>query len=335
MRFLFIQKNIMRKKIVFLSKGENASSTRYRALQYFPLFKKSSYDPIHITISGGLLPFLTALYHASQADTVILLRKTFPALTFHLLRLFSKQLIFDFDDAIFSNTDGSHSKTRMSRFIKTIQQCDYVFAGNQYLADTAKTFQPNTTIIPTSLDTKKYSAPQATNHERFVLVWIGSKSTKKYIAGILPAIEKAGQSIPNLQLKIIADFALFSESLSIVNIPWHEETEAVEINTSDIGLAPLPPDNWTKGKCALKVLQYMAASLPVITSPTGANADAIAHLKSGFYATDEGEWVAQITRAFNEKERLREMGAFGQRRVASEFDISLVFDKLLHSIPTP
>lgn len=319
----------MHKRILFLSKGENASSTRYRALQYFPLYLQSGYTPAHLTISGGFWPFLTALYQASQADIVVLLRKTFPAPIFWLLRIVSKKLIFELDDAIFSNTDGSFSKTRMSRFINTIRQCDHVFAGNQYLAEIANAHQPNTSIIPTSLDTQKYrsSIKHATND--FVLVWIGSRSTKKYIAGMLPAIEKAAKTIPQLRLNIIADFELTSNVLPISNIPWSEETEALEISSADVGLAPLPPDNWTKGKCALKVLQYLSAGLPVISSSTSANGYVVDHLKSGFLAESESEWTQSIISAYEQREQLTIMGKYGQKRVNREFDITVVFKKIL------
>jgi glycosyltransferase involved in cell wall biosynthesis len=319
----------MSKKILFLSKGEKASSTRYRALQYFPLYENSGFHAKHITISGGITPFLVALYHASKSDVVILIRKTFPSPFFWLLRQFSKKLIFDFDDAIFCNTDGTYSKTRMSRFKGTVEKCDHVFAGNEYLADTAKEFQPYTSTIPTSLDTKKYNQIDVKKSNNFVLVWIGSRSTKKYITGIIPAIEMAAKTIPNLQLKIIADFELHSESFSIINTPWAEKSEAIEINSSDVGLAPLPSDSWTKGKCALKVLQYMAASIPVISSPTSVNGYVIEHSKSGYLAQDEAEWVKYITIAYQEKSRLKEMGLFGQNRVSKEFDINIIFKKII------
>lgn len=322
----------MHKRILFLSKGVNASSTRYRALQYFPLYLESGYTPVHSTISGGLLAFLVALYQASQADIVVLLRKTFPAPAFWLLRAASKKLIFELDDAIFSNTDGSYSKTRMSRFINTVRQCDHVFAGNQYLAEITKAYQANTSLVPTALNTQKYSLPAKPNSKDFVLVWIGSRSTKKYIAGILPAIENAAKTVPNLKLKVIADFQLESDVLPIKNIPWAETTEAAEVSSADVGLAPLPTDNWTKGKCALKVLQYLSAGLPVISSPTSANGYVVDHLKSGFLAETESEWSQSIITAYEQKEQLTVMGEYGRKRVYSEFDINVVFKNILNKL---
>ena len=322
----------MSKKILYLSKGENASSTRYRALQYFPLYQQSGYHPTHLTISGGMLPFLRALLQATQVDTVILLRKTFPTPFFWLLRKVSKKLIFELDDAIFSNTDGRDSETRMSRFITTASQCDQVFAGNQYLADTAKMYQSNTSVIPTSLNTAKYNRPAERYTKDFVLVWIGSRSTKKYIASILPAIEVASKTIPHLRLKIVADFHLQSDCLPIDNIPWTEATEAAEINSADIGLAPLPPDNWTKGKCALKVLQYLSAGLPVISSSTSANGYAVENLKSGYLVDNESNWTQAIITAHQQREQLTIMGAYGQKRVRAEFDINVVFKQILKQL---
>lgn len=217
----------------------------------------------------------------------------------------------------------------MSRFIATVNQVDCVFAGNEYLADTARKFQSNTFVIPTSLETKKYvGIKKSASEQGLVLVWIGSQSTKKYIAGILPQIEAAATQVSNITLKIIADFTLESNVLKIQNIPWSEASEAQEIATSDIGLAPLPEDNWTKGKCALKVLQYMSAGIPVISSPTSVNGYVVEHLRSGYVASNPEEWVNCIKAAVKSKDKLLEMGQYGQARVTREFDILPVYQTL-------
>jgi glycosyltransferase involved in cell wall biosynthesis len=316
------------KKILFISKGENASSTRYRALQYFPYFIESGWRPNHSTMSGGLLAVLKTFVAAKQADIVVLLRKTHPYPIFWILRRLSKKLIFDFDDAIFSNTDGSDSKTRMQRFKHTVTKCDMVFAGNQYLAERAKRFQPNTYVIPTSLAIEKYELTPKRNENQFILVWIGSQSTKKYIVGILPYIENAAIKIPQLQLKIIADFELKSDKLNIINIPWTAKIEASELCDSDIGLGPLPEDNWTKGKCGLKVLQYMAAGIPVITSPTSVNGYVITHDQHGFIVNSPEDWEQAIQMAYKQKKRLLQMGNAARIRVKAEFQINVVYQKI-------
>lgn len=327
----FSLKTNMQKVILFVSKGEDSSATRYRALQYFPKFIEAGWLPKHATISGGFISIVKTLFAACQADVVVLLRKTFPSPIFWLLRKLSKKLIFDFDDAIFCNTDGSYSKTRMRRFEATVSNCDYIFAGNAYLAKVAKKYNDAVTVIPTSVEVEKYNLTCQKNGAAFELAWIGSQSTRKYIAEIIPSLEIAAQTIPNLQLKIIADFELSSAKLNIINERWSEKTEALALCKADVGLAPMPGNNWTKGKCALKVLQYMAAGLPVISSPSGANAYVVENGISGYLATDN-QWITILNQMHKEKVKLESMGELGRRRVQSEFSINVVFQKMLHII---
>lgn len=322
----------MSKKILFISKGENTSSTRYRALQYFPQFKMHGWQTQHSTISGGIIPTLKTFIKVTRVDVVVLLRKTFPLPIFWILRKLSKKLIFDFDDAIFTNTDGSYSKTRMHRFTQTVSKCDYIFAGNQYLANEAKKYNSAVAIIPTSIDVAKYNIQNNIDPYIFELVWIGSSSTKKYITEIIPAIEDAAKSVPNLTLKIIADFELTSPILKINNIAWTETLEAIELSKSNVGLAPMPNNNWTKGKCALKVLQYLATGLPVISSPSGVNAYIVKNGFNGYLAYDINDWSKLIIQAAKEKERLIEMGKVGKKKVSEEFSIGTVFQKMLNII---
>lgn len=319
----------MPKNILFISKGENASSTRYRALQYFPFLQNNDWMPRHITISGGLAAIVASLIAAHHADVVVLLRKTFPMPIFWLLRALSKKLIFDFDDAIFCNTDGSHSRTRMQRFKHTIKHCDYVFAGNGYLASHAKQFNPAVEVIPTSIDTDKYDLNCQKETQALTLVWIGSSSTKKYLVDILPQLENAAHFVPSLQLNNISDFQLSSPILKINNIAWQAETEASELNKADIGIAPMLDNNWTKGKCALKVLQYMASGLPVISSHSGVNAEVIQDQVTGYLMKKNEDWPELIIALQHKKSQLNQMGQQGKFFVNNEFSMPAVYQKIL------
>lgn len=318
--------------ILFISKGETASSTRYRALQYFPHFIQAGWQPSHITISGGFLSILRTFLAAKNSDVVVILRKTFPYPIFWTLRKLSKKLIFDFDDAIFSNTDGSYSKTRMHRFKTTIASCDYIFAGNQYLATEAKNYNSSVAVIPTSVEVDKYNLSCQKGNEAFELVWIGSRSTRKYIAEIIPSLEIAAQNIPNLRLKVIADFELTSPILNIKNVAWTEHTEAIELCKADVGLAPMPENNWTKGKCALKVLQYMASGLPVISSQSGVNAYVVEDGISGYLVSDNSQWAERIVQLSKDRATLTKMGERGRYRVQTEFSIKAVFQKIITTL---
>lgn len=318
----------MSTRLLFVSKGEDAASTRYRALQFFPLWRAAGFAPAHVTASGGLRATLDMLRQARRADVVIVLRKTFPAALLWLLRRASRRLVFDFDDAIFCNTDGTPSRTRMARFVAMARACDHVIAGNAFLASHAAAFNPAVTLVPTCVDAARYRAEAEKPADSLDLVWIGSHSTRKYLAEAMPWLKAAAEKTPNLRLKIVADFDLPGCGVATLPVAWRADAEARELAASHIGIAPMRDDDWSRGKCALKVLQYMAAGLPVVSSRAGANAEVIVDGAHGFLAATPAEWAERIARLAQDAELRRRMGEAGRRLVATDFSIESIFDRL-------
>lgn len=321
-------------RILFVSKGEKTSSTRYRALQFFPCFRTHGYRPSHVTASGGLRAVIDTLWQASRADVVVVLRKTFPLPLVWLLRRVSRRLIFDLDDAIFCNPDGSSSATRMKRFAAIAKASDHIFAGNQFLAGKSAMFNTAVSVIPTGLEVKKYAVVADKPEDHIDLVWIGSRSTRKYLIDALPALELAAQRVPQLRLKIIADFDLPQAAIPTLAVAWNATSEATELASSHIGIAPMRDDDWSRGKCALKVLQYMAAGLPVVSSHAGVNAEVVDDGQTGYLATTPEQWAEAIARLAADQPLRSRMGALGQAKVQRGYDIPVVFDSIstiLHS----
>lgn len=318
----------MTARLLFVSKGEDSSSTRYRALQFFPLWRAAGFEPSHVSASGGLRATLDMLRQAARADVVIVLRKTFPYPLLRALRRVSRRLAFDFDDAIFCNTDGTPSRTRMARFAAMARACDQVFAGNGFLAGRAAAFNPAVTLIPTCVDTARYRIEADKPEDSVDLVWIGSSSTRKYLVEALPWLAAAAERVPGLRLKIIADFALPECGIATLPVAWQAGTEARELASSHIGIAPMRDDDWSRGKCALKVLQYMAAGLPVVSSNAGANAEVIAEGANGYLVSSPAEWAERIDRLAKDAALRRRMGAEGRRRVEAGYAIDAVFNRL-------
>lgn len=318
----------MSHRILFISKGEDSASTRYRALQYFPLLESAGFSAAHATAAGGGRAYLRALRLASRADIVVVLRKTFPAPLMALLRKVSRRLVFDFDDAIFCNTDGSPSTTRMQRFAAMASTCDHVFAGNGFLAATARRFTQKFSVVPTCVDAVKYADSFGKPIGNVDLVWIGSSSTRKYLAEALPALRLAATRVPTLRLKIVADFDLPDAGLPTLAVPWNATTEAEALGSSHIGIAPMWDDDWSCGKCALKVLQYMASGLPVVSSAAGANAEIVRPGINGFLAADAGAWGEHIAAlAVDESLRFR-LGQAGRQEVVAGYSIEPVFSRM-------
>lgn len=261
----------------------------------------------------------------------MVVRKTLPAALLWALRRNSRRLVFDFDDAIFCNTDGTPSQTRMSRFAAMAASSDKIVAGNAFLADVARRFNPRVTVIPTAVDLSRYTATPVKPQNHFDAVWIGSSSTRKYLEDIIPALRRARDSIPNLRLKIVADFDLDAPGLVTLPVPWSAETEAAALASSHVGIAPMPDNDWTRGKCALKVLQYMAAGLPVVSSPAGVNGEAVEPGYSGFLVEGEAAWADALRTLAANPEFAAVLGQNGRTRVGLAYSREVAAEALLAS----
>lgn len=320
-----------RKTILFVSKSEHTPSTRYRALSYFDMLRNQGWNPIHQTLHGSFSR-LKLLQSARKANVTVVLRKTFSASYLFLLRRFSRNLVFDLDDAIFIRSNGGSSNRRKTRFAELVRHCGQVWAGNSYLADMARRFSDSVFEVPTSIDPKKYAPDFTKPTNVFDLVWIGSSSTRKYLAQALPALEKMTADIPFLRLKIIADFDLPTRRLMTLAVPWSETGEAEALGSAHIGIAPMPDDPWTQGKCGLKVLQYMAAGLPVVSSPTGVNKDIVIHGETGFLASTDEEWRKAIEKLINNAELRKKMGQAGRKRMMEHYALDRTFLKITNHL---
>ncbi len=317
--------------VLFISKGAQASSTRYRALNYFPLLRDHGWEPLHLTDDKTSASQRGILSAAAGADAVVLLRRT-PGWLYGLrLRRASRLLVFDFDDAIFVPRSGRFSQ-RPARFRRIVKLCDFVWAGNTYLADEALRFSSKVSVLPTSIEIERYQPINEKPGNETVLVWIGSRSTKKYLVDVLPVLEKASTAIKNLRLKVIADFDLHSDVLPIDNIPWTLATETEELASSTIGISPMTDNPWTRGKCGLKVLQYMASGLPVITSPYGVNRDLVEEGKTGFHAESGQQWLDAIQTLASDPARAAAMGAAGRHKCEAQYTLQATFKKLLQTL---
>jgi glycosyltransferase involved in cell wall biosynthesis len=319
------------KKILFIAKSEHAASTRYRAIRYFDALKKNGWTPSHLAKHGSLARF-KLLTRAYRANVVVIQRKTFSIPYLFLLHLCSKHIIFDLDDAIFCRSNGSASPTRMRRFAQVARRCQQIWAGNAYLAQAARRYNSATSIIPTSLEPEKYNIQATKPDDTLDLVWIGSSSTRKYLMPAVPFLEKLTDRFPSLRLKIVADFDLPNHRFRTQAIQWSETGEAQALASAHIGIAPMEDNAWTRGKCGLKVLQYMAAGLPVVASPVGVNQEIIDHGITGFHAQSPEDWFTAVEKLIRNADLRRSMGEAGRRRVSQNFSIKTTYEKIENNL---
>jgi glycosyltransferase involved in cell wall biosynthesis len=153
------------------------------------------------------------------------------------------------------------------------------------------------------------------------LVWVGSSVTLRGLEAITPLLNAIGEQVPGVRLKLVCDRFFAPGRLPVVECPWAEATEAAEIAAADIGVSWVPDDPWSRGKCGLKVLQYMAAALPVVANPVGVHTEMVRPGETGFLATTEAEWVEAMRTLAADPDLRRRMGAAGRRLVEERYSV--------------
>ena len=269
-------------------------------------------------------------------DAVLLHRKTLSAWDAWVLGDSVRRLLYDFDDAVMvqaRSPDVPHTG-RLRRFRRTVARTDLVVAGSPILAAHAQEAGARRVeVVPTGLDVRRF--PPKTDYRAsgpLRLVWIGSASTLKQLEPLRPTLEALGRAVPGLVLRIIADARLEVAGLRVENVPWSLAAEGRLLAESDLGIAPLPDTPYTRGKCGFKVLQYMAAGLPVVTSPVGVNAEYVRPEVTGLHATGEREWVAAVERLASDAAFREAMGRAGRRRAEREFDFAVLAPRVCEAI---
>jgi hypothetical protein len=306
-------------KLLFLTSGRDTPSSRFRVMQFLPLLRevaRPSVSPCRPQKDltqrdfafGGwplgamiglakLFSRLTAIARAPLHDLVYIERELLVSWAPRLEKLaiaMAPRSIFDFDDAIY---------LRHPRVIAAIcARAGRVVVGNESLAAFARKHTDRVSVVPTAIDTDRFTP--GTRDGRTV-VWTGSGENLKYLAAIRPRIRAPLRVVCNRKPDFDCEF-----------VPWNPRSEVEALRTASVGIMPLPDEEWTRGKCGFKLLQYMACGLPCVASPVGVNTEVVG--ETGVVGED---WESGIERAQGLD------GAAARRRVEERYSLRAVFPR--------
>lgn len=238
-------------------------------------------------------------------------------------------IVFDFDDAIFfSYKSPSNGYLSYLKFpAKAAEICrisSHIMAGNQFLADYACEYNQNVTIVPTTIDTEKYRyLDKSEEPEPLTIGWSGSFSTIQHLDTVRDVFQELART-EKFRLRVIGASSYEIPGVDTEPIPWRSASELEDLSAIDIGVMPLPDDNWSKGKCGLKALQYMALGIPTICSPVGVNSTIIKEGKNGYLADGKDEWVKKIKLLIHSRHLRNELGQAGRETVEREYSAKVI-----------
>jgi glycosyltransferase involved in cell wall biosynthesis len=281
------------------------------------------------------MKFWSMVSTLKDVDIVVILRKLLSPWKQKLIRRFAKKIVFEYDDSIMyrsSRWSNQYSGTRRSRFEKMVKQCDLVIAGNQFLKGEATKYvnKGKVHVIPTVVDIEGYAAKQYHGQkDEMIIGWLGSKGTLYYLKELVPVLTEIGKRFPFARLKIVCNDFLDVPSMHVIKKEWTEEDEVADLQSFDIGLGPLTDDVWTRGKCGLKLVQYLAVGVPVICSPVGANKEIVTNGEVGFWAGNQREWIKKISILIENSELRKKMGEKGRERIERRYSLQAMAPQIV------
>lgn len=340
-------------KVAALTSGKNVPSTRFRIRQHIERLQRAGIDvreyaptivrfedllnlfqvespgynirPICALWEGlKLLTRIPGILESWHAQVTWLGREMFPGfLTFE--PLIKRPYVFDVDDAIWLRRPFGRSAVS-----KIAKNAAIVLAGNTYIANWFSSYARDVRIVPTAIDTDRFvprTLSDTRYNGRFVVGWTGLSSNLKHLNKIEIALENFFKTHKHSELLVISDQPPRFHRLRpewVQYIRWSPSVEAEAVRQMDVGLMPLPDDDWTRGKCSFKMLQYMACGLPVVVSPVGMNAEILSMGTVGFPAKIEPDWYDALDHLYKNRALVHKYGAIGRLIAEQHFSLNVV-----------
>lgn len=301
------------------------------------MFKKHFYnDNIFNSLIYYIIQFVARfliLFKVCFYDVVVIQRELFfylPPIFEKAIKKINPKIIFDIDDAMFFADQVSYGKfykyLDLEKAYKIASLSKHVIVGNAYLKKKFLPFNPNISIIPTPVDIDRLIPLQMTfdNHSAVVLGWCGNRGNLKNVHMIGDMLQALAKKY-NFILSIVSSEKFYLDGVNVQNVQWALDTEIESLQSFDIGIMPLADNEYNRGKCGLKALQYMAVGLPVVCSPVGINKDIIEEGVNGFSAVTKDEWIKKLAQLIENPDLRKKMGKHGRKLVEMKYSYPVTY----------
>lgn len=348
--------------LAFTPLPEAGAAGRYRVFQFIeplrahgielsvqPFFDDPAfarlYTPGGVLSKAWDLARLTAghvarLQRARRFDVAFVHRELWPLAggwPLDVLRAAQPRYVFDLDDAVFLPNVSDANR----RFVglkshgsvaRIAAQASAVSAGNAWLAAWARGVRghaddPQVHVVPTVVDSTRWTPASPASDGSLRLVWIGSPSTVRYLAAWGPVLARLSARHPGLELHVIgARLAL--EGVRVVGHDWSPEAERRVGQQAHIGLSPLGTGDWESGKCGLKQLLYMALALPAVASHAGVHPEIVTDGVDGLLVRDEAALEAALDRLLTDAPYRARLGLAARMTLERRYSLRAVTPQL-------
>lgn len=350
-------------KIVFIAPypKDGAPSQRFRFEQYLTILKEQGHE-VHVasffsekgwkklyreggtlskamTIIGSMLRRFFFLFTLGKYDHIFIHREAAmigpPVFEWIIAKVLRRSFIYDFDDAIwlpnYSESNAKFHRLKMYRKVNKIMKwASKITAGNAYLADYAKQFNSKVEVIPTTIDLQNLHKLGGNPDQAVpVIGWTGTHTTAQYLQDLLPVLDELIKE-NSFIFRVISNQAPDFERPYLDFVKWNKETEIEDLATFNIGVMPLIEDEWSKGKCGFKGLQYMALGIPAVMSPVGVNCTIVQNGKNGYLCSDKDSWYTTLRQLLSDSTLRKTIGSSGKQTVIDDYSVESNATKYLN-----
>lgn len=348
-------------RVLFLTRYPvEGASSRYRVFQYLPHLKKAGViadvqsfmdtDMYQLSICPGRTPRkiwatlgatvkrLWALRNWRKYDIIYLQRELLPfggLVVERWLKNRGAVLFFDFDDALFIKKASRYNK--IATFFRSgdkirdmFRLVDCVVAGNNWLRDAALDAGAKRAVtLEVAEDTQRIAmhAPH-TNAGPVTIGWLGSPSTAKYLHLIAPVLTEIAAKYPDVAWHVMGSGDFDMAGIDWVRTDWSLANELDALARYDIGLMPLPPEDWAKGKSGGKARTYMAAGVVPVVSAIGYNCELVRHAETGFLCDTADDWRAALTSLIEDADLRQQVATAARQEVEQRFNPANIADDM-------
>lgn len=349
-------------KILFLTKyPEQGASSRYRVFQYLdhyrnlgadvaiqsfmdqPLYSASMSRGGHVKklwlTAKAVLRRLAAVWRHRDADVVYLQRELLPfgpPVIERLMKRRGKRLLFDYDDALFIKKASRYN--RIASFFRSpqkiadiIEMADLTIAGNDWLRDQAISLGGRAITVEVAEDTTRY-LPKNHDTEQVTIGWLGSPSTSKYLHLITDQLQQVAKAHPEVNWVMVGGGDFHMDGVPWEGRDWSFETEKQSLHEFDIGLMPLPKEEWSLGKSGGKARTYMAAGVVPVVSAMGYNLQLVTHGQTGLLIEDDDAWAPALVDLIEAPAKRRRMAEAAVDDVKARFSVEGQANKIYGAI---
>ena len=310
-----------------LTSGWRVPSSRFRVRQFIaplkrlgvevferrPLFSKYA---LRRTGPLSALARLPAVAAARSSDVTWLERELIAGRR-SLEHFAGRRRLFDIDDALWL--------LGRSKFSERIAAESFgIIAGNEFIAEYYRRYCSRIWVVPTSVDTAAWKPLKKRQSRPWTVGWIGTSSNLPHLLALEAPIAAFLKQHHDAQLLIVCDRQPRLSSIperSRRFVRWSAENEIELVQSMDVGLMPLPDTEWARGKCALKMLLYMAVGIPVVASPIGVGADLANGTEIGITTNSQDDWYDALQLLFDSSAVARRMGMAGRRLAEEKYSV--------------